>query len=344
MVPGNFQEDVLAKVPSLLISSNATNQYNRFEYSAPLLAYTVEGFNDTNNFFVGPRTIISRISSATATTGQILPISPPFTNSSYSLQFYGPTVKCDEANDTQAAIIDNVLKLQTSIPRDSFTEQTVAYFAFVPTDSIMHGDLDADLETLQSLSEIRMQQTSNASNQLWATYQRYVWNASNIRTLQTHHTVCRLYNASYEVDFAFQAGNQTITKRGLDILNEIEYPKDSSTAITNYAAHSYSAFMWVLTDQLVGSMGFWVDNTTGRKFSSISTPIEHNSLLGSVDLDPFFDYNDALYVQNATTLNKPTSDQRLEDKALAGNKTLNALIEELSFNTTISFMSSHLLS
>ena len=33
-----------------------------------------------------------------------------------------------------------------------------------------------------------------------------------------------------------------------------------------------------------------------------------------------------------------------EDKDLAKNKTLNALIEELSFNVTISFMSSNLLS
>ncbi|KAH6713525.1 hypothetical protein BKA61DRAFT_43274 [Leptodontidium sp. MPI-SDFR-AT-0119] len=346
VIPGTQAINTTAEVPRLLISTNDTGQYSRFEYSAPLLPDTVEGLNNTNNFFVGPRTIISRLSSATATTGQILPIHPQFTNMSYSLQFFGPTVKCGAANSTQAAIIDRLLRLKMAYPVDNFTEQTSAYFGFVPNEYIMSGGEVTDIETVNDISNIRMQQPANtSSNQLWTTYQRYFWNASGVRYTEVQHTVCRLFNASYDVNFDFRAGNQTISKnQELKTLNEIEYPQDNPFTLTNYAAHSYSAFMWVLTDQLVGSMGFWIDNTTNRKFSSISTPIEHNSLLGSVDLDPFFDYNDALYRQNATTLNKTMSDQRVEDKALAKNKTLNALIEELSFNVTISFMSSTLLS
>ncbi len=222
---------------------------------------------------------------------------------------------------------------------------TSAYFAFVPSEYILQGGEVNDSSVANDVSDVRMQRPTNGSNQLWATYHRYIWNTSGARHVETHYTICRLYNASYDVDFVFRAGNQTIAQKGpLEPLNEVEYPRDDPFTPTNYAAHSYSAFMWVLTDQLVGSMGFWTDNSTNRKFSSISTPIEHNSLLGSVDLDPFFDYNDALYVQNATSLNKPMGDQRVEDKALAKNKTLNALIEELSFNVTVGLMSSNLLS
>ncbi|KAK0103699.1 hypothetical protein ONS95_005707 [Cadophora gregata] len=346
VVPGTQAVNTSAEVPRLLISTNDTGQYSRFEYSAPLLPDTVEGLNDTNNFFVGPRTIISRLSSATATTGQIQSIYPPFTNSSYSLQFFGPTVKCEEANSTQAGIIDRLLKLKMSHSRDNFSEQTSAYFGFVPNEYIINGGEVTDIATVNEISDIRMQRPANtSSNQLWTTYQRYVWDSIGNRSTVVHHTVCRLFNASYDVNFDFQAGNQIIQKNTeLGILNEIKYPADDPQTPTNYAAHSYTAFMWVVTDQLVGSMGFWIDNTTNRKFSSISTPIEHNSLLGSVDLDPFFDYNDALYRQNSTTANKTMSDQRREDKDLAKNKTLNALIEELSFNVTISFMSSNLLS
>ncbi|KAH7346808.1 hypothetical protein BKA65DRAFT_477981 [Rhexocercosporidium sp. MPI-PUGE-AT-0058] len=193
---------------------------------------------------------------------------------------------------------------------------------------------------------IYLQRPANtSSNQLWTTYQRYFWNSSGARYTKVQHSACRLFNASYDVNIDFKAGTQTISKnQELETNNEIEYPKDNPYTLTNYAAHSYSAFMWVLTDQLVGSMGFWIDNSTNRKFSSISSPIEHNSLLGSLDLDPFFDYNDALYRQNATSLNRTMGDQQVEDKALANNKTLNTLIEELSFNVTISFMSSTLLS
>ncbi|KAK6585910.1 hypothetical protein PZA11_000967 [Diplocarpon coronariae] len=344
VIPGAVVDYVPTNVSSLLISTNNTNQYTRFEYSAPLLPDTVEGVNDTNNFFVGPRTIISRLSSAAAATGSILPITPPYTNSSYSLQFYGPTVKCEEANSTQATIMDRLLRLKMTEARDNFTEVTSAYFGFVPTEYIMNGGKVTDFSTVDAISQVMMQRPTHASNQFWAAYRRYAWNISGNYT-EVHYMVCRLYNASYDIKFEFMAGNQTITKnRESTQLNEIEYPKDDPITPTNYAAHSYSAFMWVLTNQLVGSMGFWTDNSTNRKFSSISTPIEHNSLLGSVDLDPFFDYNDALYVRNATNINKKMSDQRNQDKKLAMNKTLSALIEELSFNVTISFMSSNLLS
>jgi hypothetical protein len=64
--------------------------------------------------------------------------------------------------------------------------------------------------------------------------------------------------------------------------------------------------------------------------------------LGSVDLDAFFDLDEekGLYTDKNFTL----SDQRVQDKALAKNRTLDVLIEELSFNTTISLMHNNLLS
>lgn len=281
--------NVTAEVPRLLISTNDTSQYTRFEYSAPLLPDTVEGLDDTNNFFVGPRSIISRLSSATATTGQILPIHPQFPNMSYSLQFFGPTVGCEEASRTQAAIIDSILRLKMSDPRDNFTEKTSAYFGFVPNEYIMNGGEVTDIARVHDISDVRRQRPANtSSNQLWTSYHRYIWDPFGVRSTNVQHTVCRLFNASYHVNFDFRAGSQTISKNeDFRIYNEVEYPEDSPYTPTNHAAHSYSAFMWVLTDQLVGSMGFWIDNTTNRKFSSISTPIEQNSLLGSVDLDPF---------------------------------------------------------
>jgi hypothetical protein len=337
--------DVDMVVPLLSISTNDTNQYPRFAYSAPLIAGTVHGVNDTSKFFVGPRTILTRLSAATATSGRILPITPPFPNSSYTLQFFGPTVKCQDANSTEATIIDRLLKIKMSIETDNFTETAMAYFAFVPNEYILNGGDVTDIAVVEDVSDIRMQRPSNASNQLWATYQRYVWDATGNINTEAHHTVCRLYNASYDIYFQFDAGSQMIEQKELKILNEISYPKDDPHIATNFAAHSYSAFMWVLTDQLVGSMGWWINNATNRKFSEIATPIEHNSLLGSVDLDPFFDYNNALYFQNSTSLyNEHLSDQRLEDKALARNRTLAVLIEELSFNVTTSLMTNNLLS
>jgi hypothetical protein len=77
------------------------------------------------------------------------------------------------------------------------------------------------------------------------------------------------------------------------------------------------------------------------KFSVIDTAISCTSLLGSSDLDVFFDLNKNLswYSDNTTQ----RSDQRLQDEALARNRTLDVLIEELSFNVTVSLLHNELL-
>ena len=55
------------------------------------------------------------------------------------------------------------------------------------------------------------------------------------------------------------------------------------------------------------------------------------------------DEEEHLYEDSNATSIFDLSDQRLRDKALARNRTLDVLIEELSFNTSISLMSDKLL-
>jgi hypothetical protein len=62
-------------------------------------------------------------------------------------------------------------------------------------------------------------------------------------------------------------------------------------------------------------------------------------------LDAYFEFDEEkeLYKgQNMSTAFK-LSDQRLKDKAMARNRTLDVLIEELSFNLTVSMMHNQLL-
>jgi hypothetical protein len=83
------------------------------------------------------------------------------------------------------------------------------------------------------------------------------------------------------------------------------------------------------------------DIRMNNHFGLINTPIQHNSLLGSNDLDYHFYMNQRMLypLDNNMTL----SFQRLQDKALARNLTLDILVEELSFNVTISLMNNLLL-
>ena len=157
--------------------------------------------------------------------------------------------------------------------------------------------------------------------------------------------MCQLYNATYNINLTFEEGSQTIQDQGTRILNLVDYPDADAPVSTDLMVqHAYSAFMWALTDLLVGSMGIFTEETSNSSnvltnFGEITTQIEHTSLLGSSDLDAYFDSNHALHSSNSVV-----SDQRLQDIVLAKNRTLDVLIEELAYNTTLSFMNSNLLS
>src|SRR5579862_5791316 len=79
-------------VPYLAIADSSLGQ--SFAYSPPYSNKT----DDSSRVFTGPRTILTLLSTATASLGQILPINAPYNHSTYSIQFYGPIVKCDIAN------------------------------------------------------------------------------------------------------------------------------------------------------------------------------------------------------------------------------------------------------
>lgn len=112
---------------------------------------------------------------------------------------------------------------------------------------------------------------------------------------------------------------------------------------------AYTAFMWTLSDQLTGSIGFYKNISANpvsdsNAFSQITSNIQQTALLGSSDLQSFFDFNHNLFPSKPGTSSGKVSDQRTEDIAFARNRTLDVLIEELSANITLSLLSSDLLS
>ncbi|KAI9647681.1 hypothetical protein NHQ30_004066 [Ciborinia camelliae] len=316
------------------------SQASRFTYSAPVNLTN----NEQNEIFLGPRTIVTRLSTATATQGQILPINAPFSNATYDVQFYAPTVKCDKADTATATIIQNFRGDSIANFTAPVTEVSNYYYAFVPNlGNYGNGLLPNNGVTV--IPQMRLQQPQNASNQFWMGYTRY----TNSKPFQTedHYTVCTLYNASYNLNIAFEEGIQTVTKKSLDLLNVVPYP-DTKTPLSNslMIQHAYSAYMWSLSDLIVGSIGIFqaAPSSPGlpsTHFSEITTQIAHTSLVGSSDLDAFFERrsNDPMGANNTHV-----SDQRAQDILLAGNATLENLIEELGWNVTCSFMNSDLLS
>lgn len=322
---------VMANVPSPRISDG--QQFYRF-------AFCVQDEEAGTEIYLRPRTILTQISVATATSGQILPIRPPFTNSSYQIQFFGPTVKCGDTNTTISHAIDTIKEQKNHTSASSFVEVSSSYFAFVPDLSSPEAIQAADLSNPNG--------QSNASNKLWMVFPRYIVDEDGVGEFQNHYLTCQLHNASYEVSLSFTEGVQLVEILNLTVLDAIEFPKYSLVLMNNTVQHAYSAFMWALSDQLTGSMGIFHEkfstggtNNQTLTFGLINSKITPTNLLGSSDLASYFNQNHALHPENNTGM---VSDQRAEDVAKARNRTLDVLIEELSRNITMGLMHSDLLS
>ena len=324
--------------------SNATNA-NYFAYFIPL--------NDTGNYvnannesqsFNGARSILTRLSTASASLGQILPITPPFNDCSYPLNFSAPYVNCTTANSTVEYLIDAFLHEMNSTWEESGLAFIEAYYAFVPSydadvdnaNTILYNGINYTALDMPRLQE----QPMNATNELWMKFYRYSTDSNGNPVVVPNYSVCSLWNASYELEFSFENGAQTVRNNSIRLLNPVDYPVNDPNEPSDLVQLAYSALFMVLTDQLVGYMGIFTNSTTlTPQYGSINTNIEHNSVLGSDDLDYFFFLNSQVTNSNDTIL----SPQRLSDKALAQNETLPFLVQQLSFNVTVSLMNDPLL-
>lgn len=320
--------------PVYVLDMYGTNQWSRFAHSS-------NSSDQKTTTLLSPRTITQRLSSATAAQGEISLISAPFPNATFPLQFFGPSVTCEEANSTIATIIDSIRDddvRNNSV--GSLAEKSNYFYAFVPDLITNAGNTSAKNNGVLLTPKLRLPQPQNASNELWMAYSRYTGHLDSQGNMATedHYLVCKLHNASYNILVMFEEGAQEITNLSTANKNIVEYPKnDSPISDEIFQQHAYSAVFWAMTDLLVGSMGFFVQNTSPpTNFTEITTDLQYISLIGSSDLQAFFDSNHP----GANGI----SDQRNQDIELAHNRTLDVLIPELMFNITMSFMSSNLLS
>lgn len=329
---------VEAYVSQLAISSSDPNQAGFFYLSRP--AYDEDSPDNTTVIFLGPRTNVPELSEATGATGKILPLSPPAANSSFNVQFSGPYVQCKEANQTVADMID-LAASRSMGNNDIVLEVYNAYYAYVP---------DLSSPGRWGTPNTRMTDPSRSSNQLWMSFKQNGtgWDETLYpKCPLTAHRVCRLYDATYNLDITFENGIMSASFPQPTNLTEVEYPTMfvNSSIPSEQVKMSYSAYMWSLTELVTGTMGLYVENITqagvtyNTNFTKIETNIDSTALLGSADLDCFFGI-DWMY-HNAAWL--PSSPQRARDIDFARNETLDVLIPELSANLTISLMANPLL-
>jgi hypothetical protein len=119
----------MQQVPCLAIANSEYGQ--KFAYSPPMNRSTVKFSDDVSRKFAGPRTAVKLLSNAAA-GGEVLPIKQPFNTSKYSMDFYGPITRCNDANSSAVDQIDKALANFMATPVDTSSPDEIAYYAFVP--------------------------------------------------------------------------------------------------------------------------------------------------------------------------------------------------------------------
>lgn len=338
-----YQSTNVVSINSLMpfphIANSTASVGSAYSYSPPARRGRTQYVDDASRIFTGPRTIVSLIASATASLGEILPIKLPYNTSSHKIEFHAPIIQCLDANTSTAELIETFRKQDMARGDGVIVETDSVYYSFVPS-------YDATGE-MYAHSTPRLQTPSNATNELWMTFLRPVIQSGE-RVIRRHFQVCTLHNATYDLRIDRDHGIQSVSK-SYTINEQVHYPHDNASSVSNMAQHAYTAVMWALCDQLVGKFS-WYNNTVWDKNSSLATPsgaaqfgvlqspIGRTSLLGSVDLDAFFDLDEANKLYKQPEGNGSLSEQRLMDKAMAKNRTLDVLIEELSFNMSVGLM------
>ncbi|EEY16083.1 conserved hypothetical protein [Verticillium alfalfae VaMs.102] len=258
ILPSTRRSVVDQMVPHLAISNSTEG--HRFAYSPPTQRNVTYLAADEPRTFAGPRTALSLVSTAASALGEILPLPAPHDHASYNTTFFGPTVRCGPANASAEALIDGFLQQKMAQPLGSARETDNAYYAFVPVR--VNG-------TLAPVSKPRDRAPSNATNEVWISLSRYVDDDADadggsprqggLRPRARQRLVCELWNASYHMAVSWDHGVQSV--RGSSVpLGRVGFPAaGEAVAATDMAKHAYSAFMWVITDQVVGSLSWFED-------------------------------------------------------------------------------------
>jgi hypothetical protein len=189
-------------------------QYNYTAYSHLVTA--------GNPGYAGPTNELSSLVTATAIGGSILQLPSAFPNISYTMDFYGPAIQCQEANASYKAIVSKALDQGI----DGGGGESMGFVAWVPGDPY-HAPVPGNVTFSNT------QPGGDVEGPPWpyATWDDSSPDAMRIFVLgewtqywpdPAHELLeCRLKNASYTAFFNFTYPSQAVELHSLVYLNDV---------------------------------------------------------------------------------------------------------------------------
>lgn len=248
-----------------------------------------------------------RVALGSATSGTILPMSPPALNSSYTYEFYGPALRCEKANDTEFQFFDNLAQNYSS----SSGGKALTYFSWVPSN------IDNSNNNIPSFNQsdfslpIDISSSTNGSQVnvfLACTYNQDVSTVSSCKSPVLLY--CTLRNVSYTVNFAFESGQQTMSIDSAgngDPVNQWNsyFAETTVRSITNKTL-SYLSVMFAFNSIITGSIDYgdsvaaWAVQSTMIQSTNLAPLLAspNNETIGSALEDLFQNITFSLFSSN----------------------------------------------
>lgn len=153
-------------------------EFSSLNLAAPLAAYGISGSRQGqepgfNYMYAGPSLTVRRITDAVAAQGSILPVPAPSVNSTWNLDFDGPSLHCKPVDlDFRRAALDNILNY-TFVRKEGQSMKSECaigpgYMAWHPNwmkpDDSMEDFLPFNLQNLNSSNDCVIADRSDALN------------------------------------------------------------------------------------------------------------------------------------------------------------------------------------
>jgi hypothetical protein len=204
--------------------------------NVPYPDYTANMSNNWANFegagnLDGPTPEVSRVVAATLTSMAVLPFTAPHPNSSYSLQFYGPSFKCQNMS---TAVLSN----------------TTAVVSASELQKAWNATMEAKASHFEMLYIGTLPAYPNPIH-----YTLFV-NTDGFGQDGSNYT-CNTWNTSYTVDFSFQDDVQTAEIREFERLHVLNIDLRKG-AVDNYSPGELQSWVMyrALADALVAEVGW----------------------------------------------------------------------------------------
>lgn len=313
--------------------------------------------------YSGPQFEVQRAVTASVTEAQILGITPPYLNSSWTLAFDGPALSCSIVNSTMNnTISENIYAaMNDSSLQYLYLSWTPSYDSVLP---FVYNDEYFDLHTATigpQTTDTRTGYPANLYPETLSPLTLFVAALPNGLSEEinsfTNYTVpvlanatiaqCVLQNVSYTVDFAFTNGVQNVRIITDDPHNAITWSarfRGNTLSASTVEGFSYQAVMHAFGDVLVGSIR--LSNRGDPKFYMTSSAIS-TELANANELEFLSSYNFTNPGTNTGLTLHDMPNGTWNGLSVARTRTPRAsmteILEGMFQNATVSLMTSYML-